>query len=265
MDQDHEFGKRLKKALDHAGLSQLEAAKMLGLNKDSLTNYVKGRLPKAEILRELARVCSVSVDWLLTGNGPGPGEKQETEKDPGFAARLNEAMIAVGLTPQQAAAQLNLPRDALERYLTGELPGPRELLALARLTGVSMEWLIAGEGVGPGPAHGRAVHLPDIPVQTAPNGTAYISGSALKHALKKYLAELLAEEKDDQAAAREEIIIKRKEISSKPVDDEIEQQLYRVLPNLTPQERDKLYKYLEYILESRQSNKSSGSKAASGN
>lgn len=230
-----------------------------------MTNYVKGTIPRGDTLLEIARILGVSADWLLTGKGPEPDENTRPEKDKDFATRLAEALAAVGLNSQQAAVQLNLPKDKLERYLAGELPGPKELLALARLTGVSMEWLIAGEGVGPGPASGRAVHLPDIPVQTAPNGTAYISGSALKHALKKYLAELLAEEKDDQAAAREEIIIKRKEISSKPVDDEIEQQLYRVLPNLTPQERDKLYKYLEYILESRQSNKSSGSKAASGN
>lgn len=65
-----EFGKRLKKALKKAGYSQAKATEKLELSKNAITNYVAGRIPEAAILHNLAKLCNVSMEWLLTGEEP---------------------------------------------------------------------------------------------------------------------------------------------------------------------------------------------------
>lgn len=64
---EHKFGERLKVALKKAGYSQKSATEKLGLSKNALTNYVAGRIPEALILYNLSQLCSVSMEWLLTG------------------------------------------------------------------------------------------------------------------------------------------------------------------------------------------------------
>lgn len=61
------FGERLKMALKAAGYTQKKATEELELSKNAITNYVAGRIPDAQILYKLAQLCSVSMEWLLTG------------------------------------------------------------------------------------------------------------------------------------------------------------------------------------------------------
>ncbi len=70
------FGERLKLALKRAGYSQKKATEELQLSKNAITNYVAGRIPDAQILYKLAKLCSVSMEWLLTGEEYIP--KQES-------------------------------------------------------------------------------------------------------------------------------------------------------------------------------------------
>ncbi len=65
------FGLRLKKSIKKAGYTQKEVVEKLNLSKNSITNYVNGRIPKAEILQDLANICNVSMEWLLTGEETG--------------------------------------------------------------------------------------------------------------------------------------------------------------------------------------------------
>lgn len=62
------FGERLKLALKNAGYTQKKATEELQLSKNAITNYVAGRIPDAQILHKLAKLCSVSMEWLLTGH-----------------------------------------------------------------------------------------------------------------------------------------------------------------------------------------------------
>lgn len=61
------FGERLKNALSNAGYSQKRATEILELSKNAITNYVSGRIPDTLILHKLAKLCSVSMEWLLVG------------------------------------------------------------------------------------------------------------------------------------------------------------------------------------------------------
>lgn len=61
------FGERLKMSLKQSGYTQKAATEELELSKNAITNYVGGRIPDALILYKLAKLCSVSMEWLLTG------------------------------------------------------------------------------------------------------------------------------------------------------------------------------------------------------
>lgn len=62
-----EFGTRLKGCLKNAGFTQKSATDKLNLSKNAILNYTKGRVPTAQILHQLAQLCGVSMEYLLTG------------------------------------------------------------------------------------------------------------------------------------------------------------------------------------------------------
>ncbi|WP_113673876.1 helix-turn-helix domain-containing protein [Vallitalea guaymasensis] len=62
------FGERLKECLKNAGYTNKMAIEELGLSQNAITNYIKGRLPKTQILYQLSHICDVSIEYLLTGN-----------------------------------------------------------------------------------------------------------------------------------------------------------------------------------------------------
>ncbi|WP_341301539.1 helix-turn-helix domain-containing protein [Lysinibacillus sp. FSL H8-0500] len=79
------FGERLKMALKAAGYTQKKATEELELSKNAITNYVAGRIPDAQILYKLAQLCSVSMEWLLTGEDH---PSHSTEKENSYEMEL---------------------------------------------------------------------------------------------------------------------------------------------------------------------------------
>lgn len=66
----HEFSARLREALQGAGLSQRDAAKIIGVTDASMTKYAKnGGVPEWHILIKIAKLLNVTCDWLLEGEG----------------------------------------------------------------------------------------------------------------------------------------------------------------------------------------------------
>jgi transcriptional regulator with XRE-family HTH domain len=62
------FGKRLKDARTHRQLTQYEVAGKLGIDFTTISKYENNKSqPDNEILRELASMYEVSLDWLITG------------------------------------------------------------------------------------------------------------------------------------------------------------------------------------------------------
>ena len=60
------FPSRLKKAREYNGLTQLEVAKAIKINRSTYTNYEAGRSePDFEILALLSKLLCVSSDWLI--------------------------------------------------------------------------------------------------------------------------------------------------------------------------------------------------------
>lgn len=61
------FAQKLKKARNDAGYTQNEVAKIIDINRVSLTNYELGRTePDIETLGKLIALYDITADWLLS-------------------------------------------------------------------------------------------------------------------------------------------------------------------------------------------------------
>jgi transcriptional regulator with XRE-family HTH domain len=83
-----QIGLRLKALRTGKGISQQELANELNIDRTTLSKIETGENPPvAAILLELKRIFSISIDWLLTGEGPGPMESYERD--------INELLTAI--------------------------------------------------------------------------------------------------------------------------------------------------------------------------
>lgn len=59
---------RLRKAREHAGLEQAELAHDMGVSRNTVNNYERGRTtPRRPVILAWAIRCGVPVEWLWTG------------------------------------------------------------------------------------------------------------------------------------------------------------------------------------------------------
>lgn len=108
-------------------------AEKIGISEGNIRGYIKGVVPKADVLEKIVRNCDVSSDWLLTGQGemlkahsditlaelvktdPVKGENYippTTPTGPIKAHRTENAKEGIPL----------IPFSAMAGALTGELP-----------------------------------------------------------------------------------------------------------------------------------------------
>lgn len=75
------LGERLKKARNDKGLTQIEAAKKLGVTNGALSGYERNyRDPDTNMLKEMAELYEVSLDYLV-------GSKIISNKEMGFSKK----------------------------------------------------------------------------------------------------------------------------------------------------------------------------------
>ncbi|MEW5800120.1 MAG: helix-turn-helix domain-containing protein [Bacteroidota bacterium] len=64
------FGDRLKKARESAGLSQSELARLVDTKKQNIAAYEQGRAqPNNKLLVNISKALNVTIEWLTTGGG----------------------------------------------------------------------------------------------------------------------------------------------------------------------------------------------------
>ena len=118
---------------------------MLGISPGSMTNYVHGRIPEAEILLNISRLCNRSMEWFLTGQDAVRYEII----NPDLGVRIRDAMVWNGMTIQELAEALGVTEEEADRIGKGFLADPGILANLCRVLNVTSDWLLSGEGDGP--------------------------------------------------------------------------------------------------------------------
>ncbi len=64
-DKEKIFSKRLISSLEEANMTQRQLSQMINVSETTISKYVKGRLPKSEILESIAIVLNKTTDYLL--------------------------------------------------------------------------------------------------------------------------------------------------------------------------------------------------------
>ncbi len=103
------FGDRVAGAREAASMTQTELARRLGIKKATLAGWEDDLSePRANRLSMLAGLLNVSIKWLLTGEGEGPGAPDDMTVGDDFAAVLAELreIRAVMRTNAERAARV---------------------------------------------------------------------------------------------------------------------------------------------------------------
>jgi len=114
------LGDRLKAARKKRGLTQENAAKLLGVGRATLANWEVGRAdPSTDDIRSMARLYNVTADYLLDlepiTHSPLPA-RDSWKQAPDFPAALlliSEIQDAHGLSPAQA---MDMVKEASEFF-----------------------------------------------------------------------------------------------------------------------------------------------------
>src|SRR5262245_61891526 len=73
-----EVGRRIALLRRRLGLTQVAFARQAGISRNALLEYERGtRVPKAANLARIAEAGAVSVDWLLNGQRPRAGGRED--------------------------------------------------------------------------------------------------------------------------------------------------------------------------------------------
>lgn len=103
------FGDRLAGARELSGMTQGQLARRLGVKKKTMEDWENDlREPRAMRLSMLAGLLNVTLLWLLTGEGEGPG-------DPGVATSYTRNAHQLLDEIRGISAQMKLNADRLRR------------------------------------------------------------------------------------------------------------------------------------------------------
>ena len=114
-----ELGKRIADLRKNAELSQTELAKKIDISYTQMSRYeIKGVQPPADVLKKLADVFGVSIDYMVSGNSEEKAKatlkdtkllsmfkavENMDEKDKGIVSELIDAFIFQRETQQRLA------------------------------------------------------------------------------------------------------------------------------------------------------------------
>jgi len=129
--------------------SQLQFAQRLGITREHLSRIESGAQPGTEILRSLAEVTGVSLDFLVLGTGPALREGTAAG-DAGWEAAIEQLLGGTSLRLTRAPA---VSRRRADRAWQ-ELPEARkdDIRALVRriaLVAVAIEALLGAKAAKP--------------------------------------------------------------------------------------------------------------------
>ena len=101
------LGWRLRLSLEHAGMKHHMMAKLLGVSRQTMTNWMTDEIrPKDQVLREWARITGVSLAWLAPGV---PTEEEMRAEMAAAAAAERERRSRLASLPKATKGQRKSP------------------------------------------------------------------------------------------------------------------------------------------------------------
>lgn len=92
------IGSRIRIAVDALGITLREASEQCSVSYSSLQNWVGGhREPRIESIVSIGSQLGISIDWLLTGEGPMRRSGGESEVSEAAAAYNTREQALLGL------------------------------------------------------------------------------------------------------------------------------------------------------------------------
>jgi predicted XRE-type DNA-binding protein len=117
---NEKFASALKKLMAQNDLNQATLADSLGVAQSAVSNYLKGRVPKTEILRRLSVYFQVSVESMLEGS---PTLSIDPTAEYHRCIELRHLMEVAGWGVEETAQNLNVTRaDISEAYAGVRIP-----------------------------------------------------------------------------------------------------------------------------------------------
>ena len=72
-----EYKERIKAARRHAGLTQAQLAKLVGIDQASISDLERGRSQRSSYNASIAKACGVSAIWIESGSGQMVSDRPE--------------------------------------------------------------------------------------------------------------------------------------------------------------------------------------------
>jgi len=114
-----DIGDRIKLLVDNkAGGKNTAFAAIVGVSEANIRGYIKGIMPKADVLEKIVRSCEINAEWLLTGEGTmlkGEGHVAPSE------VRPSEKKSTVGAPDAATLMALLHDKDATIRQLSEQI------------------------------------------------------------------------------------------------------------------------------------------------
>jgi len=114
------LGKRLKQARKNKGITQMDAANILGISNGTLSGYERNyRDPDTETLNKMANLYEVSNDWLL-GKSDNPERNNdivlEDDIDPELQKFIEEVKVWYKDEPESKEEKLKMFKKMFEAF-----------------------------------------------------------------------------------------------------------------------------------------------------
>lgn len=132
---------KLKELRKLNNMSQQELASLLNVSRSAVAMWESGTEPSHEMLKRLADVFSVTVDYILEREAPAPGIGHSNAS--GCSDRIRQLRRRDSMSQKELADYLHTHQTAVSQWECGlAIPDARNLEAMSKLFRVSVDYLL---------------------------------------------------------------------------------------------------------------------------
>ncbi len=118
--KNKEIAFRISQVMKQAGFTQKSLADYLGISQPAVSQYLRGRIPPADVLYQLAQLGNTTMEWILTGKkGDLSPSGRVAEKKVEYGSQTVLLKLWNQLPANLQRDFLTLLRHLIEQFKTG--------------------------------------------------------------------------------------------------------------------------------------------------